>query len=397
VSTDGEDRPAVRVAHLTTVDSSLRFLLFPQLAAVVDAGGEAIGISAPGPWVGGLERDGVRHVALVSSTRGMDLLADLRAARDLWCILRRLRVDVLHTHNPKPGLYGRAVGRLAGVPIVVNTVHGYYASDTDRLLKRTAVYLLEAVASRFSDAELFQNPEDLAVARRWRIARPKRSLLLGNGIDLVRFDPSRFSAQQRADVRASLGVRPDQILVGTVGRLVAEKGYRELFTAAAALDTRFAVLVIGPADAEKADELSAAEIRRAKNDGVQFLGMRDDVDELYAAMDVFTLPSHREGFPRAAMEAAAMGLPIVASDIRGCRQVVAHEVNGLLVPPRDAGALGAAIQRLGRDPELRKRMGAAGRERAREQFDEQSVVRTVLQTYRGIARRRDLDLGPLND
>ena len=106
----------MKVAHLTTVDLSLRFLLFPQLVAVIDNGGEVIGISAPGPWVEGLDRDGIRHVALPSSTRRFDLAADLRTARELWQVLRRERPDVLHTHNPKPGLYGRVVGRLAGCP-----------------------------------------------------------------------------------------------------------------------------------------------------------------------------------------------------------------------------------------------------------------------------------------
>src|SRR5689334_23279678 len=98
---------SLTVAHLTTVDMSLRFLVLPQLLAVRDRGGRAIGISAPGPWVGELEAAGVEHFPLRSSTRSMSITADARAAHELWQILRRERVDVLHTHNPKPGLYGR--------------------------------------------------------------------------------------------------------------------------------------------------------------------------------------------------------------------------------------------------------------------------------------------------
>ena len=112
---------------------SLALLLEAQLDAVVAAGGEAIGISAPGPFVAAIERRGVRHVPLAASTRGWSPWSDLRAAAELWRILRRERPTVLHTHNPKPGLYGRVVGRLAGVPIVVNTVHGLYATPDDPL------------------------------------------------------------------------------------------------------------------------------------------------------------------------------------------------------------------------------------------------------------------------
>ena len=131
----------MRVAHLTTVDMSLRFLVLPQLRSVVDLGGEAYGISAEGPFVDEIVAAGVRFVPLEGSTRGWSLGDDLPRARALWAILRRISPDVLHTHNPKPGVYGRIVGRLAGVPLVVDTVHGLYATEEDRPSKRLVVYL----------------------------------------------------------------------------------------------------------------------------------------------------------------------------------------------------------------------------------------------------------------
>jgi len=380
----------MKVAHLTTVDMSLRYLVMPQLLAVRDAGGEAVGISAPGPWVSELEEAGIRHIALRSSTRGMDLGADLRATRELWHILKEERFDVLHTHNPKPGLYGRLLGRLAGVPIVVNTVHGLYATPDDRFMKRAIVYGLEAIASRFSDAELVQSSEDLDLLRRWRISPRRSTALLGNGVDLARFNPDRFDDADRARVRTSLGIAEDQIVVGAVGRLVAEKGYPELFEAASRLDDRYVVLAIGPYDPDKSDALPEELLNGARDAGVQFLGMRDDVDALYAAMDVFLLPSHREGFPRAAMEAAASGLSVIATDIRGCRQVVDHEHNGLLIPVQDSGAIAAAITRLGDDAELRRRMAGASRAKAEAEFDENTVVDIVMGTYRDVALRKGL-------
>lgn len=385
----------MKVAHLTTVDLSLRYLVFPQLEATRDLGWETIGISAPGPWVAELEAAGIRHVPLQSSTRGMNLVADLRAAAELWKILRRERVDVLHTHNPKPGLYGRILGRLAGVPIVVNTVHGLYATPDDMWVKRATVYALEGVASRFSDAELVQSEEDVRLMKRLRLAPRAHIRHLGNGVDLSKFTVAAVDAAVRKQLRSEVGASDDQIVVGMVGRLVAEKGYPELFEAATRLSDDYVVVCVGPYDEDKADSLPIHQIEEAERTGVRFLGMRTDVDRLYRAMDIFVLPSHREGFPRSAMEAAATQLPVVATDIRGCRDVVENGSNGFLVPVQDPEALAAAIKQLGEDAALRRRMGEAGRARAVDRFDEERVVRRVLAEYRRVARRKGYALpGP---
>lgn len=370
------------VAHLTTVDMSLRFLVWPQLLSVVSSGGEAIGISSPGRWVDEIESAGVRHVPLHSSTRGMSLVSDARAIIELWRVLRQENLTVLHTHNPKPGIYGRILGRLAGVPIVVNTLHGFYATETDPRIKRAVVYGLEAVASRFSDAELHQNPEDLALAARLRIVSRDKAKLLGNGVDLNRFDPTKYSSERRSQIREDLGVDGDQIVVGAVGRLVAEKGYLELFEAVEELGDGYELVVVGPTDPAKADAIPDSVLEQATSQGVRFLGMRTDMEDLYAAMDLFVLPSHREGFPRAAMEAAAMGVPVVATDIRGCRQVVDHEVNGYLVPVNDPAGLAEAIRSIAQSGTMRQAMSEASRSIAEERFDERRVVQIVNDTYR---------------
>jgi Glycosyl transferases group 1 len=161
--------------------------------------------------------------------------------------------------------------------------------------------------------------------------------------------------------------------------------------AARRLDDRYVVVVVGPDDPAKPDALDRETIRGATEHGVRFLGMRDDVDRLYRAMDLFVLPSWREGFPRAAMEAAASGLPVIASDVRGCRQVVDDGVTGLLVPVRDGAALAEAIRALGEDPDRRVDMATAAVARARVEFDERRVVDIVLDSYRRVAGRKRLD------
>ena len=206
-------------------------------------------------------------------------------------------------------------------------------------------------------------------------------------------DPARFDAAHRQATRADLGIAPDVVVVGTVGRLVAEKGYPELFEAIARLDPRrYRLIVVGGEDPSKVDALTSEAVAAARDRGVLVLGHRDDVDALYAAMDLFVLASHREGYPRAAMEAAAMGLPVVATDVRGCRQVVDHGRNGLLVPVRDPNGLAEAIDRIGGDTDLRTKMGTASRAIALERFDERAVVCRVLDTYRHLAARKGLPL-----
>lgn len=368
--------------HVTTTDMSLELLLGPQLRAFRDAGLDVHTASAAGPYVEGLVADGITHHALAHATRSSALGEDVRALVELYRLFRRLRPDIVHTHNPKPGVYGRIAARLARVPLVVNTQHGMYAQPTDHLARRLPVYALERLAATCSHAELVQNEEDVATLRRLRVPADKLQVL-GNGVDLGRFRPD---AAVRAEVRAELAIDDSTVVVGAVGRLVWEKGYEELFHAARAIlagrDPGSVTFVIaGPFDAAKGDPLSPADVAAAEAAGVVFLGHRSDPERLYQAFDVYVLASHREGFPRSAMEAAATGLPIVACDIRGSRQVVDHEVTGLLGPVRDADALRRNIESLIDDPPRRRAMAEAALAKAHADFDQQRIIETTLAVY----------------
>lgn len=372
-----------RLVHLTTVDMSLELLLGPQLEAFAKAGYEVVAMSADGPYVEAIEARGIRHVPVRNATRSMDPRRDLLAIEELRRQFRRLKPDIVHTHNPKPGLYGRIAARAARVPVVVNTVHGLYALPEDRWRKRAVVYGFERAASVCSDAELVQNPEDVVTLRRTLHEPASKVVLLGNGVDLERFAPDP-SGERRAQVRRALGIDDGTVVVGAVGRLVLEKGYAELLRAWQAVVSAHpnaVLLVIGPDDPDKADAVPRQLIDSACSAGVRFLGLRPDVDDLYHAMDVYVLASHREGFPRSAMEAAATGLPIVATDIRGCRQVVTDGANGRLVPVGDEQRLAGAVERLVADSELRRSWGEASLERAQREFDQQRCIDITLATY----------------
>ena len=377
---------------MCTIDLSLRYLLGNQMQYLQNAGFDVIGISASGPHVPWLEAHGIRHIP-VEMTRTLTPMADLDATLELARVMRRERITIVHTHNPKPGLLGQLAARLAGVPIAINTVHGFYFHEDSPRLRRRFFVLLEQIAAACSDDILSQSQEDLETAVREHICSRADIEHLGNGIDVMRFDPTSPTAD-RARARASLGIAADARLVGFVGRLVEEKGIRELWAAVRELRARvpkLKLMIVGETDAHKGDALSRDDAKDAGvDDRCVFTGWRDDLPALYAAMDVCVLPSYREGFPRTPMEASAMGIPVIATNIRGCREAVEHGVNGLLVPVRDVGALARALEQTLTDEHLRKRLGTQARRMALARFDERRVFAAVERHYRALMQRKGI-------
>jgi glycosyltransferase involved in cell wall biosynthesis len=221
-----------------------------------------------------------------------------------------------------------------------------------------------------------------------RICAPDKVRLLdgGVGIDLAKFDRDQFPPDTRRQVREELGWTAAHCVVGFVGRLVREKGLAELFAAVA--DVRRQVpelrlMLVGPVDAAKRD---AVDPRLAEQYGIddicRFTGLCLDMARMYCAMDIFVLPSHREGLPLSVMEAQAMGVPVITTNARGCSESVAPGVSGLVVPVKNAAALGEALRTLAADAALRQRMGEAARQVARSRFDRRLVCRFHEQEYR---------------
>ena len=376
------DRPLV--VHVTTTDMSLDWLLAPQLVAFGDAGYDIVGLSAPGPHVARLGELGIEHVAVEHFTRSNNPMNDVRAFVELLRQLRSLRPDIVHTHNPKPGILGRIAARLTRTPLIVNTQHGMWAQPTDRRRRRWPVYAAERIAAAFGDIELVQNPEDVATLTDVLRVPARRVRLLGNGIDLDRFSSDRIEAGNRKRLRAEWGIADDEIVCLVVGRLVREKGIDELLEAAERVGSLARFVIVGPLDADKSD---AVDTTPGDHQHVVFTGERTDMPECYATADIFVTASWREGFPRSAMEAAAMGLPTVATDIRGNRQVIADGETGVLVPVRDGAALTSAVTSLVRDPARRDAMSTAARARSVTHFDQQQVINCTLDAYASLRAR----------
>jgi glycosyltransferase involved in cell wall biosynthesis len=320
---------------------------------------------------------------------GADPVKDARALYALWRLLKRFRPRILHAFDTKPGVYGCLAAALAGVPAVVGTVTGLgalYTGDERRHRLLRAVYEnLQRCASHLSDRTVFQNRQDLEEFITRRVVPSGKAVLVpGSGVRTDQFDPARFSAADRRDTRASLGIPADALLVTMVARLLRTKGAAEFVAAAREVRQRCAgvhFLLVGPHDADSADSFSPAELAEFAR-VVHVPGPRRDVPSILAASDLFVLPSFlREGIPRVLLEAAALGLPLVTTDTPGCRDVVEDGVNGFLVPVRDPAALARAILRLLTEPGLRQSFGRRSRERAVAGFDLSVIVAQTQRLY----------------
>lgn len=389
-------RPKIsrKVAHLTTVDQSLRFLLLPQLQALRDNGYEVSALSAPGPWRQELESHGLRVRDVPHLVRGRHGPSDLMAVLEIAKLLRRERFDILHTHTPKAGLLGRLAAKLAGQPNVVHTIHGLPANEYSPRWKHALVWTIERIGATLSDHVLLQNEEDLQTVRRTRMVSRSHSSLLGNGVDVTRFAPQSVGPASRDRLRRELKIDPDALVVGMVARLIRRKGFYEFFEAAEQLHRRTpkcVFLCAGAFEPSQADGIPESLMRDLTRRGVLIhAGVRTDVERLYALMDIAVLPSYfPEGIPRSLMEPASMGKPLVAANSRGCRDIVQPGRNGTLVPARNSAALTQAIAELLDSPQTRVRMGQQSRQLVLERFDERLMTRRTLDVYAGFLAKGD--------
>jgi glycosyltransferase involved in cell wall biosynthesis len=321
-----------------------------------------------GPLVDELKRIGIRHVPI-----RLGKFSGISTAGVLATVLRENAVDVLHTHGGIAGLYGRLAARKAGTPAVVHTVHGIHYLHYRNPAAKRAFIVLERRLSRSTDAVVFVSVADMERAARLRLALPPKARLIRNGVPPI--PPGRL--RDPAAVRAELGAvgRP---LVVAVSRLHRQKGVTYLLRAVSLVraeipDVQVVVAGGGPLADRLAVEVKALRI----GDNAALLGERTDALDILAAADLFVLPSLWEGLPYVLVEAAALGKPIVATDIDGVREIIRSGATGILVPPGDPGALAAAIILLLKDREFAHQLGDAARTEIPPRF---SVERMISET-----------------
>jgi glycosyltransferase involved in cell wall biosynthesis len=311
---------------------------------------------------------------------------ELKSLLDLLRHYRREQPAAVHHFTIKCVIYGTIAALAARVPVRINAVTGLGHVFLSRSF-RTALlrgplrlayrWTLGVAASRV----IFQNPDDLkSFVDNGLVAASRTFLIRSSGVDIAAFSPARA-----AQLRVSRSDAHFRVLFA--GRLLREKGVFELVEAIRLLKSRpetrgIEFAVAGELYAANPSSVTPAELAQWRNEGIaQFLGHVDPIADALASSDLVVLPSYREGTPKILLEACSMEKPVIATDAPGCREVVEHERNGLLVPVQDAAALAEAIARLAADPALCARLGKAGRLKVVNEFSDVEIARQTLQVY----------------
>ena len=354
-------------------------------AALREEGHEILLVSPPGPYGEKLQSLGFRWIAAPMERTSLNPMREIALLGWLWRLMREERPDVVHGFTIKCAVYGALVGRLVEAGRI-NAVAGMgyvFISDSlkARLLRPSLRLLMRAALGGERARLILQNPDDVQLFEKARIVRSEQiRLLRGSGVDCSRFLPP---SDERASAEAPLRV----VLAA---RMLWDKGVGEFVEAARLLKSEgrpLRFILAGVPDPGNPAAIAEETLLGWQTEGlVEWLGHVADMPKLLAEADIVVLPSYREGLPKSLIEAAACARPLITTDAPGCREVVTHGVDGLLVPVRDAEALARAIAKLQDDAALARRLGEAAREKALADFDERVVIKQTLAVYYEIAR-----------
>lgn len=373
----------MKIVLFANTDWYLYNFRLPLAQALRTAGHEVVLVSPPGAFVQQLQAAGFPWIGCPLDRRSTNPLGESRVVGRLVRIYRQVKPDLVHHFTLKSVVYGSWAARLARVPHVVNAVTGLghvFANDDGRAGWLQPILRLLCKTALHRTAVIFQNPDDQRAFLDLGVADPADThVILGSGVDMAQFD---YHPEPEGEP-----------LVILASRMLREKGIQEFVEAARLLRSqgraaRF--VLIGNTDPDNLAAIPRAQLEAWNEEGaVAWWGFRSDMPEIVSQSHIVCLPSwYREGVPKILIEAASCGRPIVTTDMPGCREIVEEGVNGYLIPPRDAEALSRALGRLLDDASLRRSMGQRGRQRVRERFSLEQVIRETFDVYRGLAPDR---------
>jgi glycosyltransferase involved in cell wall biosynthesis len=389
------ERRQVKVLLTAGLDLFFKTFLSELIKEMRAEGWQVDCAATPSGAAAELERMGARVISLPYGRAAADWRNIPRFFK-LAALIGRERYDIVHAHNPLAALVGRLAACAARTPVIIYTVHGFNFHENTRPLKKWLGVTSERIAGRCTTFTFFVSREDCYFATMAGITPPNRALHISNGVDAEVYSRARFSTQNLAAVKRGLELPEKGPVVAMVARFSYEKGMREFIEAAAIVgrempEARFVFIggrVTGD-HSQPSNELVESWAKAAGAEGFfRATGMRDDVPLLLACCNVFCLPSYREGMPRSIIEAMAMELPVVATNIRGCREEVIEGETGFLIPVYDAKALAEKVLVLLRDKELAQRFGKRAREIVLKQYVEKDIVRTQIGVIKRLLAER---------
>jgi glycosyltransferase involved in cell wall biosynthesis len=359
-------------------------VLTDRLRALRASGFRVSLLSSPGELLDQTGKSAGAETYAIPMQRNISLFSDCVALVRIWCLIRRLHPDLVEFSTPKAGFLGSIAAWLCGAPARIYFLRGLKL-ETATGVKRLLLLGAEWMAARCADVVICNSLSLRRRALECGIASHSKLTVLGrgssNGVDIGRFRPGA------SETRTHLGISRDAPVIGFVGRLTRDKGIPELLGAFGALlhrEPNAYLLLVGWFD--DGEDALDREIRERVESHPQVIqtGFVQDTAPFYSAMDVLVLPSRREGFPNAVLEAAASGIPVVSTDCTGSCDAVVPGITGLLVPPGDSAAICEAVLNILGDPDLRGAMGKAARAWVAENYEGRHVLGRTVAFYRGL-------------
>ncbi|MDZ8023476.1 MAG: glycosyltransferase family 4 protein [Nostoc sp. DedQUE11] len=382
----------MKILHICAIGGTVEALLRPQIDYFLSQNLSVEIACSPGSEVEKLQQQGY-IIHPIQIDRRISPVRNLRSIYQLTQLMRQNHYDLVHVHTPIAAVLGRIAAKLAGVKKIVYTAHGFPFHDQSSPSEHRFYFTVEKLAALITNLILTQNYEDIATAKKLNLCPPIKLRYLGNGVDVNRFQCDRLNPTHQIELRKSLGI-PEytDLIIGTIGRITYKKGSGYLIEAVAKLLPYFPnlqVLVIGSQLSSDPEPFQKQLIQKIHDLGIKknviLTGERQDIPELLGLLDIFTLPTFtHEGLPRSILEAMSMGLPVVATDIRGCREAVIHGKTGLIVPPKNSEKLAEALGVLLSNYQLRQSYGKASRERVEVDYDEELVFKRLNKYYQDL-------------
>lgn len=383
-----------KLIRITTVPLSLKVLLKGQLRFMASNGFDVKGVSSEGEELREVHENEGIAVEAITMSRKITPFQDLKSLWEMWNFLRKEKPQIVHTHTPKAGIIGMLAARLAGVPHRLHTVAGLPLMEATGVKRKILNFVEKLTYS--SATRVYPNSKglyDFILQNNFTQSNKLKIIANGssNGIDTTFFSPDQVTEIERVTLREKLNIQPDDFVFVFVGRIVSDKGINELIKAFSELQAAennepagIKLLLVGGLenDLDPLNPETLAEINQNKD--IISVGFQQDVRSFFAIADALVFPSYREGFPNVVMQAGAMGLPSIVSDINGCNEIIIEGENGLIIPSKNVEKLKEKMLTLAKDKNLYTKLKGNSRRMIENRYEQSVVWNALLEEYEGL-------------
>jgi len=383
-----------KLIRITTVPLSLKVLLKGQLRFMASNGFDVKGVSSEGEELREVHENEGIAVEAITMSRKITPFQDLKSLWEMWNFLIKEKPQIVHTHTPKAGIIGMLAARLAGVPHRLHTVAGLPLMEATGVKRKILNFVEKLTYS--SATRVYPNSKglyDFILQNNFTQSNKLKIIANGssNGIDTTFFSPDQVTETERVTLREKLNIQPDDFVFVFVGRIVSDKGINELIKAFSELQAAennepagIKLLLVGGLenDLDPLNSETLAEINQNKD--IISVGFQQDVRSFFAIADALVFPSYREGFPNVVMQAGAMGLPSIVSDINGCNEIIIEGENGLIIPSKNVEKLKEKMLTLAKDKNLYTKLKGNSRRMIENRYEQSVVWNALLEEYEGL-------------